>query len=73
MSLSTIKKLNTDQLLLLHDRIVLQFLKKSQQEYDEKTYPVKTPNDKLICLTCGGSYIRQKNLFMKKLINIQEH
>nr|AVL93339.1 zinc finger protein [Moumouvirus australiensis transpoviron] len=60
MSINTIKKLNTDQLLLVHDLIVLEYYKKMQQEYDKEAYPEKSPNDKLKCLICGGSYIRQK-------------
>ncbi|AEY99246.1 zinc finger C2H2-type domain-containing protein [Megavirus courdo7] len=66
MSINTIKKLNTDQLLFLHDAIVILYYKKMQQSYDNESYPEKTPNDKLKCLICNGSYIRQKKSIHEK-------
>jgi hypothetical protein len=59
MSLRSIKKMNTDQLRELQKNITLEILKKTQKEYDNQKYPIKTRNDRLICQICGGKYTRK--------------
>ena len=58
MSMNKIKKLNSDQLYQLQKEIIDELLIKIQKEYDNETYPTKSPTDKLECQICGGKYTR---------------
>src|SRR5574337_1549993 len=60
MSVKSIKKLSTSQLFELHSKVTGNLIIKIQREYDESTYHVKKPKDKLVCQICGGKYTRQK-------------
>jgi hypothetical protein len=33
-------------------------LRRRQTESDKKNYQIKSPNDKIECILCGGNYIR---------------
>lgn len=35
-----------------------QLIKKQQREKDSELYEKKSPNDRLVCVICGGKYIR---------------
>jgi len=72
MSIRTIKKLNTNQLLNLHAVVTDTLIKKIQKEYDDMLYKNKAPNDKLECQICGGCYTRQKKAIHDRTKRHQE-
>lgn len=59
MSISSIKKLNSNQLFELHKLVVDEYHKKQQKELDDELYPVKNKTDSLKCTLCGGFYTRR--------------
>lgn len=59
MSPKYIAHMNKNQLFSVQCDIVNDLIKKTQREYDNKIYPVKSRYDKLQCLVCGGAYTRQ--------------
>ena len=51
---------NKQQFFEIQQEIYNSFLKKLQDQNNDKIYPNKNPSDKITCIVCGGHYTRSK-------------
>lgn len=68
-----INNVNIDQIFNSQYNMIDQLINKQQRQHDKYYYPIKSTNDKIECIVCGGHYVRSlKSIHIKTKKHIRE-